>query len=403
MKNKKILIGITGGIAAYKICTLVRLYIKAGNEVRVMMTPSAAKLVSPLTLSVLSKNDVIINVFSDEEDFSKSYKVSSGTRHIEYAMWADICVIAPATANTLAKINYGITDNFLLCTVLASRSKVILSPTMDVDMFNNITTQENIASLKRKGYYIIEPVKGELASGLIGEGKMPEPEDIFDFTDYILTEKDLIGKNILITAGATRENLDPVRFISNYSTGKMGYELARAASYRGANVTLISGISDLKVPYGVKCVKVNTAQEMYDAVKKNLVKTDLIIMAAAVSDYKSVELQEEKIKKESGEKIITLSLEKTIDILKYLGDNKKGYKLYGFALETQNGEKNAEEKLRNKNLDLIILNNPKEEGAGFGTDTNIVTLISASEKIKLGKSPKFEVSNKILDYYILHE
>ncbi|HPS65809.1 MAG TPA: bifunctional phosphopantothenoylcysteine decarboxylase/phosphopantothenate--cysteine ligase CoaBC [Ignavibacteria bacterium] len=400
MNNKKILIGISGGIAAYKICQLVRLFIKSGNEVRVMMTPSAAKLVSPLTLSVLSKNDVMINVFPDIKDYSKADVISRGTWHIEYGMWADVCVIAPATANTLAKINHGITDNFLLCAVMAARCDVVLSPTMDEDMFFNKSTQENISELRKKGYYIIEPVKGELASGLVGGGKMPEPEDIYDFTEYVLTKKDLKGKNILVTAGATRENIDPVRFISNYSTGKMGFELARACAYRGADVTLISANSNLKTPFGVKRIDVNSSDEMFEEVKQNSKKKNLIIMAAAVSDYKPRKAAAEKIKKESSKGALIPEFVKTVDILKYLGDNKKGYKLIGFALETQDAEKNALEKLRRKKADMIVMNNPKEEGAGFGTDTNAVTIYSAKGNMKVEKSSKFNVSNRIIDYFL---
>jgi phosphopantothenoylcysteine decarboxylase/phosphopantothenate--cysteine ligase len=400
MNNKKILIGISGGIAAYKICELVRLFIKTGNEVRVMMTPSATKIVSPLTLSVLSKNDVMINIFSDTKDFSESDVVSAGTYHIDYSMWADICVIAPATANTLAKINCGIADNFLTATTLAARCKVILSPTMDEDMYRNTATVQNIESLRKKGFYILEPSIGELASGIIGEGKMPEPTDIYEYTDYVLTEKDLKGKSILITAGATRENIDPVRFISNYSTGKMGFELARACSYRGADVTLISANSDLKTPYGVKRIDVNSSDDMSEVVKKNLKNKNLIIMAAAVSDFKPRHIASEKIKKDKGKSIILSELVKTTDILKYLGENKKGYKLIGFALETNDEEKNALEKLKKKNADMIVMNNPREEGAGFGTDTNAVTIYSKKGNQRIDKCSKFEVSNKILDYYL---
>lgn len=400
MNNKKILIGISGGIAAYKICELVRLFIKTGNEVRVMMTPSATKIVSPLTLAVLSKNDVMINIFPDTKDFSKSDVVSAGTRHIDYGMWADICVIAPATANTLAKINCGMADNFLTATVLAARCKVVLSPTMDEDMLRNSATVQNIESLRKKGFYILEPSSGELASGIIGEGKMPEPTDIYEYTDYVLTEKDMSGKSVMITAGGTRENIDPVRFISNYSTGKMGFELARACSYRGADVILISANSDLKTPYGVKRINVNSSDDMSEAVKKNLKNKNLIIMAAAVSDFKPRHIASEKIKKDKEKSGILTEFVKTTDILKYLGENKKDYNLIGFALETNDEEKNALEKLKKKNADMIIMNNPREEGAGFGTDTNAVTIYSKKGSLRIDKCSKFEVSNKILDYYL---
>lgn len=400
MKNKKILIGITGGIAAYKICSLVRLFIKAGAEVKVIMTPAATKFVSPLTLSVLSRNNVLINTFPSTVDYEKVEKFEQFTWHINLAMWADVFLIAPATANTIGKIISGIADNFLLCTVFASRCPVILVPSMDEDMYRNSIVQRNIQSLEAEGYKIIYPVYGELASGIYGIGKMPEPEEIFDYIVSFLNRRtDLSGKKILVTAGPTREPIDAVRYITNYSSGKMGFEIARAAFDRGAEVTLISGLVSLKESAGIKRINVETADEMYKEVKTIYDKFDLIIMAAAVSDFKVDRARKDKIKKE-GVDSIKLEFVKNVDILKFLGEKKKNYKLYGFALETQNGINNAKKKLKEKNLDLVILNNPLEQGAGFESDTNIVTLIDNKRVRRLHKMSKYDVGNAILDYYL---
>lgn len=399
LKGKKIIVGISGGIAAYKICNLVRLFIKAGAEVRVIMTPSAVQFVSPLTLSVLSQNPVIINMFP-EGDQSQAETVNAGTWHISNGMWADIFVLAPATANTMAKINAGISDNFLLSAILAARCPVVVIPTMDEDMYNNKATQRNIADLKNDGYRILDPVVGELASGLYGIGKMPEPEEIFEFVEEQFYEKNFTGKRLLITAGPTRQPIDAVRYISNYSSGKMGLELARAAYLRGAEVTLIAGPSALNHRKGVNRIDVETGEEMFEAVKKNMKAKDIVIMSAAVSDFKPREVKENKIKKEDTGRDYTLELERTTDILSYLGKNKKGFKLVGFALETDNGVENAKLKLKNKKLDLIVLNNPNVKGAGFGTDTNIASLIDKSSVIDLPIMSKFELANEILNRLI---
>lgn len=401
LKGKKILLGITGGIAAYKMCNFVRLLIKTGAEVKVIMTPSAAKLVSPLTLSVLSSNDVIINMFPESLDPEKIETVSAGTWHIKYGLWADVFVIAPATANSIAKITYGISDNFLLSTVLACRCQVYIAPTMDVDMYNKPVTQENISKLKERGYKIIEPVYGELASGLFGMGKMAEPEDMLEeLKKFFLKKKDLEGKKILITAGPTLEPIDAVRYISNYSTGKMGFELAKAAYERGAEVTLITGTTNLSVNSSVKRIDVKTTDEMFNAVKENLKDKDVVIMSAAVADFKPAEILQNKIKKETGGDKINISFEKTTDILKHIGKNKNNFFLIGFALETDNELANARRKLEEKNLDLIVLNNPKVQGAGFGTDTNVVTLVDKKKNTELPLMSKYEVGNAILDYYL---
>lgn len=400
LKGKKILIGISGGISAYKICYLVRMFIKNSADVKIIMTPAATKFVSPITLSALSKNEVIINMFPENNDFGNAEKVETKTWHVNLGLWADVFLIAPATANTISKIAYGASDNFLLTTVLASKCPVIISPAMDDDMYKNPATKKNLNIIKSFGYEIIDPVFGELASGIIGEGRMAEPESILKFTsEFLLKKKDLTGKKILITAGPTIEFLDSVRFISNPSTGKMGFELARAAKDRGAEVTLISGPVSLEDINNVKRINVNTTNEMFNKVKANLKNKDLVIMSAAVEDFKPVNTIDKKIKKENNSKFI-FEFEKTVDILEHIGKNKKGFKLIGFALETDNGVENAKSKLIKKNLDLIVLNNPKTEGAGFGTDTNVVTLIDKKSKTEFPVMSKYEVGNIILDNYL---
>lgn len=401
LKGKKILLGITGGIAAYKMCNFVRLLVKAGAEVKVVMTPSAAKLVSPLTLSVLSNNEVVINMYPENLDSEKLETVSAGTWHIKYGLWADVFIIAPATANSIAKIACGISDNFLLSTVLACRCPIYFAPTMDVDMYNKPVTQENIKKLKARGYSVIEPVYGELASGLFGMGKMAEPEIMFEVLQkHFEKKKDLKNKKVLITAGPTIEPIDAVRFISNYSSGKMGFEIAKAANERGADVTLIAGPTNLKPEAGIKTIDVTTSEEMFNAVKSNLKGKDVVVMSAAVADFKPVKVYSNKIKKEERISLLNIELEKTTDILKFIGKNKKNLFLIGFALETDNGIENAKKKLNEKNLDMIVLNNPKVEGAGFGTDTNVLTLIDKKNIIKLPKMSKYDAGNEILNYYV---
>jgi phosphopantothenoylcysteine decarboxylase/phosphopantothenate--cysteine ligase len=398
LKNKKILIGISGGIAAYKTCELVRLFIKAGADVRVIMTPSAAKFVSPYTLSVLSKNEVLINLFSETEDFSK---VDSKTWHVNYGIWADLFIIAPATCNTIGKIVTGISDNLLLTTVLSSRCPIMIAPSMDDDMFKHQVIQDNIKKLKELGYKVLQPEQGELASGLYGYGRMPELQTIFDEAqNLLLKKKDLTGKKVLVTAGPTVEYIDAVRYITNPSTGKMGFEIARAAQERGAEVTLVTGPVNLNSPENIKRIDVKSADEMLNAVKSNIKKTNYVIMSAAVEDLKPVSQTNKKLKKESLNKKFSIEFEKSVDILKYLGEHKNGYKLVGFALETDNELKNAREKLQKKNLDFIVLNNPNEKGAGFEHDTNKVKLIDKKSIMDVPLASKYEVANKILDKLI---
>ncbi|HEY3250189.1 MAG TPA: bifunctional phosphopantothenoylcysteine decarboxylase/phosphopantothenate--cysteine ligase CoaBC [Ignavibacteria bacterium] len=399
--GKKILLGVSGGIAAYKSCELVRLFKKNGADVRVIMTPAAVHFVSPVTLSTLSGNEVALNMFPAEEA-GRAETIETKTWHIYSGLWADVYLIAPATANTIAKLAGGISDNFLTTTALSVRCPIVIAPTMDEDMFKSEITQLNISKLKEIGYWVIDPETGELASGLKGIGRMPEPLSLLNYLDDFLSghKYDFEGKKFLVTAGPTYEPLDDVRYIGNYSSGKMGYQVARAAAMRGADVTLISGPTMLEAPRNIKRINVQTADEMFKAVKANINKKDYVIMTAAVADYKPVERVTGKIKKTGGKELMIKAV-KTPDILKYLGDHKKNFKLVGFALETRNEIKYAKEKVKSKNLDMIVANNPKVKGAGFGTDTNVVTIIDKKMKVKrLNKMTKFEVAMKILDNLI---
>lgn len=400
LKGKKILIGISGGIAAYKICILVRYFIKQGAEVRIIMTPAAVNFVSPVTLSALSKNEVIINMFPESEDLGKAEKIETKTWHVNLGLWADVFIVAPATANTLAKINHGISDNFLLAAILAARCPVFLAPAMDDDMIKNPVTKRNLESLKDFGYKLIDAEFGELASGLTGEGRMAEPETILEIIkNFLLKEKDLKDKKILITAGPTVEFLDKVRFITNGSTGKMGFEIARAARDRGGDVTLISGPVNLNDIEGVKRINVKTSNEMFNAVKSGLKNKDLVIMSAAVEDFVPLKTSKDKIKKEDHEKFV-FEFKRAVDILEYAGSKKREFKLIGFALETENEIENALIKLKKKNLDMIVSNNPDTKGSGFGTNTNKVNLISKKKVEDLPLMSKYEVGNAILDRYL---
>ncbi len=397
LRRKHIILGVTGGIAAYKSAWLVREFVKAGAEVQVVMTRSATQFVTPLTLSTLSQREVIIEMFPA----STEHTTTQWTKHIDLALWADIMLIAPATANTIAKVAHGLADDMLSTLVLALRCPLAVAPAMDMDMYQNETTQRNLDTLKETGCFIIDPETGELASGLSGPGRLPEVDKLVAFTDGILDKihQDLKGRKVLITAGPTQEPIDPVRYIGNRSSGKMGFALASAAALRGAGVTLISGPVALKTPRGVRRIDVETACEMQEAVQKEFTLADLVIMAAAVADYAPSQPAEQKIKRDAqpGE-TFTLSLKKNPDILKSLGEQKTIQVLVGFALETNDGIENARKKLASKNLDAIVLNNANEEGAGFEADTNIVTVISADGKIEqLPKLSKFDVANEILN------
>jgi phosphopantothenoylcysteine decarboxylase/phosphopantothenate--cysteine ligase len=390
LKGKKILLGVTGCIAAYKSCLIVRELIKRGAEVKVVMTPSATEFIAPLTLTTLSHNEVIVNTFPHSQ--KDGTKLS--TWHIDYALWADLMLIAPATINTIAKISYGFADNALSTLVIALRSPLLIAPAADVDMFNNPINKENLKKLERLGYNIIYPESGELASGLSGEGRLADTNKIIDAVELIVSgySKDIAGKKILVTAGPTYEDIDPVRFIGNRSSGKMGYEVAKAAYLRGADVTLISGPSAQSIYPEIKMIKVRSASEMEKAVKQEINKNDLLIMSAAVSDFRPLKIASNKIKKEKG--TMDLKLELNPDILASVKSKKA--KVIGFALETQNELNNAKKKLKEKNLDMIVLNSPGR-ASGFEVDTNKVTILKQNGKaIKLPLQSKFQVANKIL-------
>ena len=397
LTGKKIILGVTGGIAGYKAPMLVREFMKAGAEVQVVLTRAATQFVTPLTLSTLSKREVITEMFPSGTERSSP----SWTKHIDLALWADILLVAPATAHTIGKIAHGFADDFLTTLILALRCPLAVAPTMDVDMFLNKTTQQNINTLKESGCFIINPDDGELASGLTGPGRLPEIERLVQFVDKILdgAHRDLKGKRILVTAGPTQEPIDPVRYLGNRSSGKMGFAIANAGVLRGADVVLISGPVHLQTPRNVHRVDVKTAEEMNEAVHKEFPKADAVIMAAAVADFSAASPSSEKIKRErqSGDEI-TLTLKKNPDILKSLGEKKKRQVLIGFALETDDGIQNSLQKLKSKNLDAIVLNNPNEEGAGFNTDTNIISIITPDGKVEqFQRMSKFDVANIILN------
>ncbi len=390
--GKKIIVGITGGIAAYKSCFLVRELIKLGAEVRVIMTPSAIEFVTPLTLSVLSGNEVIVNIFPA----SQKNGINHSTWHIEYGIWADLMIIAPATTNTIAKIVSGINDNALTTVVSALRAPLLVAPAADMDMYNNKIARENFKKLEEfTGAQIIEAESGSLASGLSGIGRMAEIDKIIEAAESVLTgyQKDLKGKKILVTAGPTFEDIDPVRFIGNRSSGKMGFEIAKAAFLRGADVTLITGPSSEKCYPEIKKINIRSAAEMKDAVDKYLIENEILIMSAAVADYKPANYADKKIKKEEG--ISSIQLSKTTDILSSV--KKENKKIIGFALETDNELNNAKKKMSEKKLDMIVLNSLREEGSGFEFDTNKITIIKKEgEKKDFPLQSKFQTANKIL-------
>ena len=387
--EKKILVGVTGGIAAYKACEMIRELKRNHAEVQVVMTKAAMEFIMPLTLATLSENPVLTQMFG--EDYSTS------TVHIETARWADVVLICPATANTIGKIASGIADNLLTTLVMATTAPVIFCPAMNKEMYANSLYQQNVEKLKQVGHYFVQSEVGELACGEIGWGRLADSfHIIYQLKTVLLSTNELSGKKVLVTAGRTEEPLDPVRFITNYSSGKMGFAVAEAAALKGAEVTLVSGPNNLTPPDVVKYKPVQTSDQMAEAVIQKAVNQDIIIMAAAVADFKPETLFDHKIKKTG--QVSSINLLKTKDILKEIS-NKKGDKiLVGFAVETENELENAKRKLVEKNLDLIVLNNPLEQGAGFGGDTNIVTMIDArgnAEKFPL--MSKREVAVMILD------
>ncbi|MCR9228978.1 MAG: bifunctional phosphopantothenoylcysteine decarboxylase/phosphopantothenate--cysteine ligase CoaBC [Flavobacteriaceae bacterium] len=376
LSGKNILLGVSGGIAAYKTTFLVRLLIKAGAQVKVVMTQSASSFVSPLTLSTLSKNPVLLD-FINEEDGSLSWN-----NHVELGLWADLMLIAPATANTLSKMANGTCDNLLMATYLSAKCPVYFAPAMDLDMYKHPSTKNSLDKLESFGNTMIPAESGELASGLHGEGRMAEPENIVAFIQEGLKKGlPLSGKKVLITAGPTQEAIDPVRFLGNRSTGTMGFELAKKAADLGANVILVSGPTHLGIEHnGIQLIRVTSAQEMYESCHEHYQDTDIVICAAAVADYRPKIIASEKVKKQDGD--MKIELERTPDILMSLGEAKKNQFLVGFALETQNELENAKGKLKRKHLDGIVLNSLKDDGAGFGGGTNKITFIDKNSGIK---------------------
>jgi phosphopantothenoylcysteine decarboxylase/phosphopantothenate--cysteine ligase len=390
LRNKKILLGVCGSIAAYKTAFLIRQFIKEGAEVKVVMTTSASSFISPLTLSTLSKNPVLTEFEKNEQ--------GEWNNHVELGLWADIMIVAPISANTLGKFANGICDNLLCAVYLSAKCPVFVAPAMDLDMFQHPSTQQNLQKLLSFGNYIIDAEFGELASGLEGKGRMAEPENIVArIRNYFSSQGKFLGKKILITAGPTQESIDPVRFISNHSTGKMGYEIAKVAVSMGAEVVLVSGPSSLEEPKGLTLIKVTTAQEMFKAVEINFTGSDIIILSAAVADYTPKSVSDKKIKKKEEE--FNIELAKTIDIAKETGKIKReGQITVGFALETDHEIENAKAKLSSKNLDLIVLNSLNDQGAGFGYDTNKITILGKDNKVRhFELKSKKEVASDILE------
>jgi phosphopantothenoylcysteine decarboxylase/phosphopantothenate--cysteine ligase len=396
LKGKKIILAISGSIAAYKSAYLLRQLIKASAEVKVLMTPASTAFISPLTLSTLSKNPVLTEVIDND----------SWNNHVELGLWADLMIVAPATANTLAKMANGICDNIISAVYLSAKCPVFFAPAMDLDMWKHPSTQNNIGKLLGYGNHLIDVGDGELASGLIGKGRMAEPEEIFKVLESFLSKKkDLLHKKVLITAGPTHEALDPVRFIGNNSTGKMGIELAKECADRGAEVSLILGPSHLTVQYSnIQVIRVNSGEDMYQACQKIHSQTDICIFAAAVADYKPAEISKQKIKKTSSQ--LTIELVKTRDIASTLGQQKSSNQIHiGFALETENEAINAVGKLEKKNFDMIVLNSLNDKGAGFKHNTNKVTIFTnKNQKFSFELKSKSEVAadivNTLVDNYV---
>ena len=390
LKGKHIILGITGSIAAYKAAMLCRLLVKEGAEVRVIMTPLAKQFITPLTMATLSKHPILVEFFNPENGEWNS--------HVSLGEWADMLLIAPATANTLAKMTTGIADNLLLTTYLSARSVVAVAPAMDLDMYAHITTQQNLRTLAERGVAIIEPAAGELASGLVGKGRMAEPEEIVEQVRTILRgreTKSLEGKRYFVTAGATIEPIDPVRYITNHSTGKMGYAIAEELARRGAEVKLISGRTTLPVPAGVERIDTLTAEEMYNASVREWAEADGAVMCAAVADYTPKSVADHKLKKSDDD--LRIELRRTKDIAKELGANKGNRTLVGFALETDNEEANAEGKLQRKNLDFVVLNSLRDKGAGFAGDTNKITIIDHNGREEHPLMSKRDTAKVIVD------
>ena len=390
LKDKCVVLGVTGSIAAYKIASLASALVKLGADVHVIMTKNATNFINPITFETLTSNKCLVDTFDRNFQFN--------VEHVALAKRADIFMVAPASANVIGKMAHGIADDMLTTTILAAKCKKLISPAMNTNMFTNPIVQDNLEILRGYGFEIIDPASGYLACGDTGAGKMPEPEVLLQ---YILRElaheKDLAGKKVLVTAGPTEEAIDPVRYITNRSTGKMGYAIAKAAMERGAEVTLVSGPVSIEPPMFVEVVDVRSAAEMAEAVKSRAADSDIIIKSAAVADYRPLNVASEKIKKKDGE-AASIELERTEDILAYLGSHRReGQFICGFSMETENMLENSKKKLAKKNVDMIVANNLRTQGAGFGTDTNVVTIIMADESYELPMLSKDEVAHAIFD------
>lgn len=387
LKSKTVVLGVTGSIAAYKIANLTSSLVKKGANVHVIMTKNATNFINPITFETLTGNKCLVDTFDRNFEFS--------VEHVSLAKQADIFMVAPASANVIGKIANGIADDMLTTTIMACKCHKVISPAMNTNMFENPIVQDNLEKLRNYGYEVIDPASGYLACGDTGAGKMPEPTVLEScIMKNIAMEKDMAGKKVLITAGPTMEAIDPVRFISNHSTGKMGYALAKIAMERGAEVTLVTGKTYIEKPDFVKIIDVKSAKEMFDAVDKEFDSQDIVIMSAAVADYRPKIVADEKIKKNDGE--MAIELERTDDILGTMSKRKKNQFLCGFSMETEHMLENSKSKLKKKNLDMICANNLKVEGAGFGTDTNVVTLITENESRQLPIMSKEQVANEIL-------
>lgn len=388
LKGKTVLLGVTASIAAYKTCNLARMLTKLGADVYVAMTPNSLNFVHPLTFETLTQHKCLIDSFDRNFEYS--------VQHVSIAKKADVVTIAPATANVIGKIAGGIADDMLTTTVMAATCKKIIAPAMNHNMYHNPIVQENIEKLKSHGYEIVEPVKGMLANRDIGDGKLPDEETLLEYIlREIAREKDLAGKKVLVTAGATRESIDPVRFITNHSSGKMGFAMAKAAMLRGAEVTLVAAHTDVEPPMFVNVVPVKSAEDMFNAVKERYQDQDFIIKAAAVADYTPLTTADSKIKKSDGD--MSIQLKRTTDILKFIGHNKGEHQIVcGFSMETDNVIENSRKKLASKNADMICANSLRTAGAGFGTDTNIITMITHDNEKELELMSKFDAADLIL-------
>lgn len=389
LKGKTVILGVTGSIAAYKMANVASMLVKMECDVHVILTKNAAQFITPVTFETLTGNKCMVDTFDRNFQFHVA--------HVSLAKKADVLLIAPASADIIGKLAHGIADDMLTTTALACTCKKLIAPAMNVNMYHNPIVQDNLKTLERYGYEIIAPVKGLLACRDVGDGKMEREEVLVGhILREIAYEKDLLGKKVIVTAGPTQESIDPVRYITNHSTGKMGYELAKAAMLRGAEVTLVSGVTSLEPPLFVDYVQVESAGDMFEAMKARYLENDIIIKAAAVADYKPKTVANDKMKKKDGE--MSIELDRTQDILKYMGEHRREGQFYcGFSMETQNMLENSRVKLDKKNIDMVVANNLKIAGSGFGTDTNVVTMISKQEEIQLELLTKEMVAHKILD------